>query len=432
MTGERGSTRLRGCVASALSLGSGLAHASNGLNLIGFGAESTQMAGADVAVARDACALNTNPAGLTQISHASAQLFESTARALDVSHQDQFGNDVGVSKKYIPVASGAYGERLGGSDWVAGLGAFVQGGAGDVYKHLDTAFGTRDDLWSLFGILKLTAGAGYRVNDAVSLGASVAAVYAKTKQRIFAGTSIFNQANPRASFFGYELDGLSGVNAGLRVGAMWQLNRDVTLGAVFANRVTLPQRNGSMDVDMNAIGLGSVHYSNARIDGLALPLELSTGASYRPDARWMIAFKWSWLNWGDALKTSTLTATGPNNPLAPSTLSSTAMLDWKNQNVLAIGVERVLDERTVVRGGFNYGRNPIPPQTLNPLLAAIGESHLTLGFSRRMGRTWAVDSGIEYLFTKSVTYTNPELPFGQNAQERDGYIALSVGLSRTW
>jgi hypothetical protein len=31
-----------------------------------------------------------------------------------------------------------------------------------------------------------------------------------------------------------------------------------------------------------------------------------------------------------------------------------------------------------------------------------------------------------------VTYTNPELPFGSNAQERDGYVALSVGLGRNW
>lgn len=43
------------------------AFATNGINLIGFGAESTLMAGADIAVARDTSALNTNPVGLTQI-----------------------------------------------------------------------------------------------------------------------------------------------------------------------------------------------------------------------------------------------------------------------------------------------------------------------------------------------------------------------------
>jgi hypothetical protein len=54
-------------MATALSLlfTSLAAHATNGINLIGFGAESSLMAGADVAVARDTSALNTNPAGLT-------------------------------------------------------------------------------------------------------------------------------------------------------------------------------------------------------------------------------------------------------------------------------------------------------------------------------------------------------------------------------
>jgi len=430
MNVKRGS--LLHIVAIALACVTGIAHANNGLLFIGSGSESSQMAGADIAVARDACAVNTNPGGLTQIANRSLELYVSTARALDVVHQDQYGNDLGVSKKYIPVGNAAFAERLGDSGWVFGVGLFVQGGAGDVYKNVNTAFGTRDEMSSLFGIFELTAGAAYRVNDSLSIGASIGALYAKTTQRFFASTSAFNAANPRASFFGYDLGELSGVNAGARVGAMWRPLNDLTFGATFSNRVTLPQKNGNMDVDMNAVGLGTVHYSNVRIDGLALPLEVALGAAYRPDPRWLIAFNWSWLNWSDALKSSTLTATGPSNPLAPSTLSNTASLNWQNQNVFAIGAERVLDEKTVVRAGLNYGKNPIPPQTLNPLLAAIGETHLTFGFSRKFAQTWSFDSGIEYLFTKKVSYTNPQLPFGENAQERDGYVALSIGLSRTW
>ena len=46
--------------------------ASNGLNLIGYGAESVAMGGADVAVAADTLALNTNPAGIARLGgHAS-------------------------------------------------------------------------------------------------------------------------------------------------------------------------------------------------------------------------------------------------------------------------------------------------------------------------------------------------------------------------
>lgn len=40
--------------------------ASNGINLTGYGAESSVMGGADIALARDTTAPGTNPAGLTQ------------------------------------------------------------------------------------------------------------------------------------------------------------------------------------------------------------------------------------------------------------------------------------------------------------------------------------------------------------------------------
>ena len=44
-----------------------LVHATNGLNLIGSGGISTGLAGADTAVATDFTAMNTNPAGMSQI-----------------------------------------------------------------------------------------------------------------------------------------------------------------------------------------------------------------------------------------------------------------------------------------------------------------------------------------------------------------------------
>lgn len=57
---------LPGALAALLLL-TGQALAANGLNPIGFGAESVGMGGADLAVARDTTAMNTNPAGLAQL-----------------------------------------------------------------------------------------------------------------------------------------------------------------------------------------------------------------------------------------------------------------------------------------------------------------------------------------------------------------------------
>jgi hypothetical protein len=61
-----------------------MAFATNGINLIGFETESTLMGGADIAVARDASALNTNPAGLTQIHGQAFDGFTSRDCALSI------------------------------------------------------------------------------------------------------------------------------------------------------------------------------------------------------------------------------------------------------------------------------------------------------------------------------------------------------------
>jgi long-chain fatty acid transport protein len=91
-----------------------------------------------------------------------------------------------------------------------------------------------------------------------------------------------------------------------------------------------------------------------------------------------------------------------------------------------------MDDTTVFRAGYDYGANPIPNRGLNPLLAAIGENHFAAGLSHRFAPNWSVESGVEYGPPTSVTYTNPELPFGTNAQERNSYVALTMGVSRAW
>ena len=77
--------------------------ASNGLNLIGYGAESVAMGGADVAVAADTLALNTNPAGIARLGGHALDVHNAVAHALNVSHADSLGNDQSVSNRLVPV-----------------------------------------------------------------------------------------------------------------------------------------------------------------------------------------------------------------------------------------------------------------------------------------------------------------------------------------
>ncbi|MBC7697687.1 MAG: outer membrane protein transport protein [Bacteroidia bacterium] len=206
--------------------------ATNGINLIGFGAESTLMAGADTAFARDTSAPNTNPAGLAQIKGHLFDGFGSLLRTTDLAHEDAL-NDQHADNRYILLAGGGYAQSLENMPCSAGIGFFIQGGAGAVLKHINTVFGTNDEMSSLFGIAKITPGFGCQITDKLSLGASVSLVYASIEQKFFYDTS-------NAVFAGYKNEGASAVRFGLKLGTQYKLNDAWTLGASYTEKTELP------------------------------------------------------------------------------------------------------------------------------------------------------------------------------------------------
>ena len=242
------------------------APANNGLNMIGFGTQSVAMGGADVAMAWDTAALNTNPAGLSNIGNQALDLFSAVAYALDVGHADSFGNDASVDNKLIGLGGFGYARRFQGIPLVAGIGLFAQGGAGNVYKDLATPFGGRDELSSLFRIAKLSFGGAWQPDERLSIGASLALVYADLQQKVFPQTSV-------AGFSGYQIEGPYVVKPGLMIGVQYRPRPDLTLGATYTSATDLPLEGGHLTADLSAQGLGKVTYHDVSLTGLPLPLK---------------------------------------------------------------------------------------------------------------------------------------------------------------
>jgi long-chain fatty acid transport protein len=272
----------------------------------------------------------------------------------------------------------------------------------------------------------------YRATDKLSLGVSIPIVYADLKQNIFSETSQFNADAPELSFFGNELKDVHALNAGVKLGLQYRATDSLTLGMTYANQIALKLKDGNLKVNYDSIGLGRVTYADAQVEGLHLPQEIALGAAQRIGDRWLLAIKLSWLDWSSAFRKSTSTASSPDNPLAPQSVTSSADLNWRDQYVVALGVAFDATPATTLMAGINYGRNPIPAETTSPLLAAFTEMHATAGFIHKINSNWHASAGIEYDFAKTVTYTNPQLPFGVNAQERDEVIAIHFGIGRRW
>lgn len=406
-----------------LALFAQTALATNGINLIGFGAESSLMAGADLAVARDTSALNTNPAGLAQADRNMLDAFSSVLRTFDLTHKDSFGNDKHANNQYTFLAGGGYAQPLAGHRCAAGLGLFAQGGAGGVYKPVTTAFGTQDQMSSLFGIAKLTPGIGCKVDDALSLGASVSLVHASIEQKLFPDTS------SAAPFAGYRLSGASATRLGMKLGLQYRVGPQVVLAAAYTGKTELPLTGGELTANYSAMGLGKVTYRDARVEGFALPQEIGLGVAFEPSSAWLLSFKLNWINWADAIKTVTLRATHPSNPAAPAAYEIVAPADWRNQWVFATGLAYRPDARTTLYAGHNYGRSPIPAENSSPLLAGLLQHHVTLGAARQVDPEWKLTGGLEYMLPVKANYHSPL--FGE-AQVRNEAVFLHLMLSRRW
>lgn len=400
--------------------------AGNGLNVIGLGGESVFMGGADLAIARDSTALNSNPAGLATQPGRRLDLFGTLAWGYGIRHRDSLGNDVANRDDLILAALGSYARRDPGQRLAWGLGLFAQGGAGYRYP-LDTAFGTHDEIQTQLAILRPTLGLAAELDDGWSVGAAASLVAATLDQRLFPATS---SAAP--AFFGTRLKGARALAPGLKLGVMKRLGPSLTLGAAYTLPSPLDFEDGRLTADMSAAGLGPVTYRRVRLSGMKTPAELGLGLAWRPAPGWEVALDVSHLNWSDAMSESTLTASNPDQPLAPPSLSQTAVAHWRDQTVLALGLAVELNERTRLMAGINHARNPIPPQNLTPLLATIHDTHLTLGLHRAGRDGWDWYGGLEWGLPVTVTYTNPTLPFGPGAQERSAYLAAHVMASRRW
>jgi len=422
-------------VSLVMGVASMPAIAGNGLNTIGFGAQSQGMAGADLAISRDVAAININPSGLTQIKGSALDISIDPYENVINHHQDQQGNDAKPHIPYGALLSGGYARHLPNSNLVAGIGFFIQGGAGLDYRNLATPFGTHDDLSAKFALVKLEPGLAWQVSDALSLGASASLNYSQARQKTLPNTSYNDASDPNQSFYGFRVDSLSGFSMSGKLGFQYRPSAQWVIGGAYSSKSQLKLRNGKATFDYDALGYGKVTYRDASQSGLAVAQEAGIGVAYLPNQDLLVSAEINWVDGSSALKSTTLTVSNPDNNQLPQELqnrSLTSPLDWRDQYVMAIGAEYRWSELTTLRGGVNYGRNPIPARTLTPTLSLIGETSIAAGFSRHLSEKWELNATVWYQLPIKVRYTNPQSLFGPNASESWDGLVGSVTLSRRW
>ncbi len=432
------------------------AAASNGMNMIGFGAESVAMGGADLAVSECAPALNINPAGIGRCPRPEL-IFGAGVMWPSVSHADRLGNDHDdvLDRPPMPLVGWVHpAARV-----AFGVGLWVQGGLGAEYTDLTTPFAAMagsgmlppgffngdsvpatDDTRTRVMFARLTPAIAWSPAPGWTAGVGLNVGYARAGMRLFPETSIMADLDmsgtegdgPGDFFFGMDLEDTSSFGYGVRLGFQYRKGA-LSLGGAYATETDLDLDGGTMTLNMSSIGLGRVRY-DAQIDGLSWPRQAGVGLAYRFGPRVLIAGDVDWVNWSSAVETLSIELMNPDVPMAPPSRTIPFPMDWEDQWVWAVGLEVTPSPAWALRFGYNRGDTPIPDDRLRPLFPAIAEDHVTAGFGVT-GRSWSFDLALEYVLESKRTNDSPDTrinPFGPGSRETLSQFVAHVMLRRAF
>lgn len=330
---------------------SGIAFATNGMELIGIGAVQRSMGGAGSALPLDSFVITLNPAAMTELP-AMLDLgvtFFNPATKYEATHNAFMGPLSGTTveksssypSSFIPNLGVVYPvtDRLS-----LGLAAF--GSAGMGVKYGDGVYG--NNVFTSFEMLKVVPGLAYKISDTFSLGVAL---------------------NLDRGVMGYEAAGVSDhdetacLGWGFQVGAYLRPNAQWSLSLAYISQ----QWFDDYEFD-TAMGKDVVD--------LDLPQTVVIGVGYRPTERLRFAMDLKWINWAQTMGKGKPDMPKSETPLPPFDMS------WDDQLVLALGAEYdLVPDEWKLRAGYNYGKAPLTKSRAfeNIAFPALVEHHFTAG-----------------------------------------------------
>jgi long-chain fatty acid transport protein len=353
---------------TAALLGSlALAHATEGVNLIGIGPRQQGTAGAGVAAARDSTWLILNPAGLADLEpgvDASFQVF-GPSRTIDSTANPGSGKQKDDSAFYIPSLSAAFNLGQGGDKFV-GVGLYGASGMGVDYGQPRVGFSDGDTRTEL-SIAKLTATYAQSFDNGFSFGAGPVVVLGR-----FRTDMETSRTGPPSAASPDNWDDAAGIGA--IVGVNQRLTDRLRVGAAYITEQFMS------DYD---------DYSGLFADSLNLPQQLTAGLAWQILDSVEVALDYRWIGWGQ------LDTFGDQ-------------FGWEDQHIVKAGATWTATEQLTVRAGVSHGNSPIGKEDVfaNALFPAIMETHLAAGASYDFGR-WALHVAYIHAVEETLSDNGP-------------------------
>lgn len=408
------------------------AHATNGMNIEGYGPIAAGMGGASFAFDNGNAAMMNNPATLA---------LAKDGNRLDVAlgflgpnvRNETAGMDSGGDSYFMP----AVGWTRKSGKLAYGLGLFAQGGMGTEFAASLVGDGRPER--SELGVGRFMLPVAYNVNDKFSVAGSVDFVWAMLDIKMAMTGAQFGGliTVPPAGAIGAVLAGLGptenarlefsnsndytgeakGTGFAGKLGFTYKVSPTFTVGGTYHTKTNLGDletgASGATlfaDLDNSGtydVGLGEVAPGKIIVRDFQWPETYGLGISVQATPELMVAADWKHIAWKDVMRNFTMTyqAFGDSVTFA-------LPQNWDDQDVFSIGVAYKATNALTLRAGASFSQNPIPNSTMHYLFPAIEENHYTVGlgyaFSDTSDLNFSLQHAPEVKQTNGVTVSHSQ------------------------
>lgn len=415
-----------------LALGSATLLA-DGIYRNGVGARAMALGGADVAYASDPLgAMAANPAGLGYLTVPELNLGFNAASAY--GHFTKFPtSDGNLSSKLGVFPDAAFALPLGKSPVTLGL-SFVTDSALDADWHYvdppgkpgGISYGYQRDRSEII-LFRSAAGIGVALTPHWSLGANIGLVYNENRLQ----TPYIFQTTPGLAGAKTLLDlRTSGLGWNAQVGLLFRPNEQLEFGLSYKSETTIFSHGNATGDAGTQLGVASFpfHYE-AQVKNV-LPQMIAGGTSWKFCEQWRLALEVDWINWSGAFTQLPVSLKNGNSAL-PASLNDYVPLNWRDEFVYRAGLEYAATTNLVFRGGYSYGKSPVPDTTLTPMTGVIMEHTLTAGIGYHW-RRYQIDLAYQWDLPRTRNVGDSALLAGEysNSSTRIGVhtFALTTGI----
>lgn len=379
---------------------------ANGVIRDSIGTISSGRGGTNIAASDNSALINDNPAGLSRMSGfnwaLTMDLLSPNITYKDPQNDKKAKNQVNP----LPALAGAYkGE---GSNMAFGLMVFYPAGFAAEY---DLIHGGNLPIYgeqtyrSEASLLKVMPAVAYQVTYRLSLGAAIGPAFQSTELDMpftfqtgsLSGTPALIDLKTNGTGYTWNL------------GLQYQFNEKLTFGAVYISKTAVTLK-GDMDVDVTGhpvlepllTSMGAEPTANYDVEvDFTWPQTIGVGVAYEPNHRHHFLADVQWYQWASAFDEIQLNLSNGNNAgfnalLGGSSLEDTLPLNWENSYAFKLGYEHYR-EKSTFQAGYIYNKNPVPSDTLTPLIPGILEHALSLGYDHR-GQRWILSTAYQYSF----------------------------------